>query len=145
MQYKVIGSLALLLIFLCDFVCEQGSGPGGDHRGLCSFDDHDLWGLARIRKDKHTYRRTHIFPLLYRTSIPFGPLWGHCLKSLYDTSALHTVVKRRIETPCSHWDIGELDDSGKRRMLLTTHALTLCWSSSSALETLGSSTQDSRL
>ena len=32
-QYMVIGTLALLLIFLCDFLCEQGSGPGGDRRG----------------------------------------------------------------------------------------------------------------
>ena len=32
-QYMVIGTLALLLILLCDFYCEQGSGPGGDRRG----------------------------------------------------------------------------------------------------------------
>ena len=33
-QYMVIGTLALHLIFyVCDFLCEQGSGPGGDRRG----------------------------------------------------------------------------------------------------------------
>ena len=32
-QYMVIGTLALLLIFLCNFLCKQGSGPGGDRRG----------------------------------------------------------------------------------------------------------------
>ena len=32
-QYMVIGTLALLLIVLCNFPYEQGSGPGGDRRG----------------------------------------------------------------------------------------------------------------
>ena len=38
-QYMVIGTLALILIFFlfCDFLCYQGSGPGGDRRG--SFSD----------------------------------------------------------------------------------------------------------
>ena len=36
-QYMVIGTLALHLIFcMCDLLCEQGSGPGGDRRGKCS-------------------------------------------------------------------------------------------------------------
>ena len=33
-QYVVIGTLALLLIFLCDLLCKQGSSPGGDRRGI---------------------------------------------------------------------------------------------------------------
>ena len=35
----VIGTLALPLIFLCDFYCEQGSGPGGAGGDIVLFGD----------------------------------------------------------------------------------------------------------